>query len=54
MTLEVPMVSGPLAVVVLGCHIPKGTPKGNYQVTLTEQSLDGRTLGAFVLQANVR
>jgi hypothetical protein len=54
MTLDVPMVAGPLAVVVLGCYIPKGTPKGNYEVSLIEQALDGRALGAFSLQANVR
>ncbi|MGH8488987.1 MAG: S8 family peptidase [Gammaproteobacteria bacterium] len=54
MTLDVPMTAGPLAVVVLGCYIPKGTPKGNYEVTLIEQSLDGRNLGAFALQANVK
>jgi hypothetical protein len=54
MTLDVPMTTGPLAVVVLGCFIPKGTPKGNYEVALIEQSLDGRNLGAFALQANVK
>ena len=54
MTLDVPMAAGPLAVVVLGCYIPKGTPKGNYEVALVEQALDGRALGAFTLQANVK
>ena len=54
MTLDVPMTVGSLAVVVLGCCIPKGTPKGNYEVVLIEQSLDGRSLGAFALQANVK
>jgi len=54
MTLDVPMTAGPLAVVVLGCYIPKGTLKGQYEVALIEQSLDGRNLGAFALQANVK
>ena len=48
------MVAGPLTVVVLGCDIPKGTPKGNYEVSLVEQAQDGRALGAFTLQANVK
>src|SRR5262249_5471112 len=54
MTLDIPMIAGPLAVVVLGCYIPKDTPKGTYEVALIEQSLDGRNLGAFALQANVK
>ncbi|HWM25470.1 MAG TPA: S8 family serine peptidase [Chthoniobacterales bacterium] len=54
MTLDVPMIAGPLTAVVLGCHIPKGTRKRPYEVVLIEQSLDGRSLGAFALQADVK
>lgn len=53
MTLDIPMAGGRLTPVVIGASIAKGTPKGSYEIPLIEQDLNGRSLGAFAMQAVV-
>ena len=54
LALEVPMVGGPLTPVVVGAILPAGTPKGSYEVVLTEHGPAGQALGAFSLEVIVR
>lgn len=53
LTLDIPMAGGRLTPVVIGAYIAKGTAKGSYEIPLIEQDVNGRSLGAFAMQAEV-
>lgn len=54
LVLHVPMAGGRLTPVVLGAVLPKGTPKGSYELPLVEQDSAGHILGAFAMEIVVR
>lgn len=49
LTLDIPMVSGPLTPVVVGAWMPEGTEAQTYEIPLAQQDSNGYALGGFSL-----